>query len=250
MDAWCFQRTGRFYDEDGAWARSGLPQPDLLASLLSDPYFSLPPPKSTGRERFSLSWLKSHIAECGNRLMRTRDVQATLLRLTSQSLAEAVIRYAPGRRRGVPLRRRRAEPCAAGRHRAAPPHAARRDNVRTGYSAHGCRGTRFCLAHLRETRRNPGKLPGRDGCCRKPGAWVDLPGTPKIKKEPEASLCLRFSSPETRRPVYPAGVFSARYQTLNEEPQPQVVVAFGFLITNCLPSRSSLKSTEAPTRYW
>ena len=55
MDAWCFQRTGRFYDEDGAWARSGLPQPDLLASLLSDPYFSLPPPKSTGRERFSLS---------------------------------------------------------------------------------------------------------------------------------------------------------------------------------------------------
>ena len=95
MDAWCFQRTGRFYDEDGAWARSGLPQPDLLASLLSDPYFSLPPPKSTGRERFSLSWLKSHIAECGNRLMRTRDVQATLLRLTSQSLAEAVIRYAP-----------------------------------------------------------------------------------------------------------------------------------------------------------
>ena len=27
--------------------------------------------------------------------MRTRDVQATLLRLTSQSLAEAVIRYAP-----------------------------------------------------------------------------------------------------------------------------------------------------------
>lgn len=28
--------------------------------------------------------------------MRTRDVQATLLRLTSQSLAEAVIRYAPG----------------------------------------------------------------------------------------------------------------------------------------------------------
>ena len=29
-------------------------------------------------------------------------------------------------------------------------------------------------------------------------------------------------------------------QTENDEPQPQVVVAFGFLITNCAPSRSSL----------
>ncbi|KAF1011604.1 MAG: hypothetical protein E5299_01364 [Burkholderia gladioli] len=29
-------------------------------------------------------------------------------------------------------------------------------------------------------------------------------------------------------------------QTENDEPQPQVVVAFGFLITNCAPFRSSL----------
>ena len=29
-------------------------------------------------------------------------------------------------------------------------------------------------------------------------------------------------------------------QTLKLEPQPQVVVAFGFLMTNCAPSRSSL----------
>lgn len=65
MDAWCFQRTGRFYDEDGAWARSGLPQPDLLASLLSDPYFSLPPPKSTGARA-----LQSELAEVPYRGVR------------------------------------------------------------------------------------------------------------------------------------------------------------------------------------
>ena len=29
-------------------------------------------------------------------------------------------------------------------------------------------------------------------------------------------------------------------QAENDDPQPQVVVAFGFLITNCAPSRSSL----------
>lgn len=33
---------------------------------------------------------------------------------------------------------------------------------------------------------------------------------------------------------------SACVQTENDEPQPQVVVAFGFLMTNCAPFRSSL----------
>ncbi|KOS92330.1 hypothetical protein DM47_2042 [Burkholderia mallei] len=40
----------------------------------------------------------------------------------------------------------------------------------------------------------------------------------------------------------PSPVFIGRtsVQTENDEPQPQVVVAFGFLMTNCAPFRSSL----------
>jgi hypothetical protein len=29
-----------------------------------------------------------------------------------------------------------------------------------------------------------------------------------------------------------------------------VLVAFGFLMTNCEPSKPSVKSISAPTRYW
>ena len=41
-----------------------------------------------------------------------------------------------------------------------------------------------------------------------------------------------------------------RDQTLNEDPHPQVVWAFGLRITNCAPSSPSRKSISAPPRYW
>lgn len=44
------------------------------------------------------------------------------------------------------------------------------------------------------------------------------------------------------RPRRPSGLASRRpgAQGVNEDPHPQVVFAFGFLITNCAPSMSSL----------
>jgi len=42
---------------------------------------------------------------------------------------------------------------------------------------------------------------------------------------------------DTRAAYAPAG---NRTQTENDDPQPQVVLALGFLITNCAPSRPSL----------
>ncbi|MGF6442274.1 hypothetical protein QF002_003085 [Paraburkholderia youngii] len=42
------------------------------------------------------------------------------------------------------------------------------------------------------------------------------------------------------RPRFPCGLISLTAQTENDEPQPQVVVAFGFLMTNCAPLMSSL----------
>lgn len=58
MDAWCQQHTGQPFDAGGAWAASGQPIAALLASLLNEPYFSQPLPKSTGRDLFSLVILK------------------------------------------------------------------------------------------------------------------------------------------------------------------------------------------------
>ncbi|HLL18251.1 MAG TPA: anhydro-N-acetylmuramic acid kinase, partial [Rubrivivax sp.] len=61
MDAWMQSRHGVPFDEDGRLARQGAVDPPLLARLLADPYFALPPPKSTGREHFNIAWIEGHL---------------------------------------------------------------------------------------------------------------------------------------------------------------------------------------------
>lgn len=94
MDAWCAEHTGRPYDDDGQWAASGRVLPALLASMLGEPYFALPPPKSTGRDLFHQGWLRSHLQHFPQ--AAPADVQATLTELTAQACAGDVARHAPG----------------------------------------------------------------------------------------------------------------------------------------------------------
>jgi anhydro-N-acetylmuramic acid kinase len=91
MDAWCRLHQGLPFDTDGAWAKSGKPLSQLALKLLADPYFLRPPPKSTGRDDFNLDWLKKTLA--GHE--HPADVQATLLQLTVQSVADAAKSAAP-----------------------------------------------------------------------------------------------------------------------------------------------------------
>jgi anhydro-N-acetylmuramic acid kinase len=92
MDAWCQQHSGRPFDTGGAWAASGKLLPELLASLLDEPYFSAPPPKSTGRDLFSLEWLAAKLAPFDS--ARPQDVQNTLAEFTAVTCASAVRGYA------------------------------------------------------------------------------------------------------------------------------------------------------------
>ena len=92
MDHWCQQHTGRPFDESGAWAASGRVLHRLLSSMLAEPYFALPPPKSTGRDLFNPRWLASRLGDHSTAL--AQDVQATLAELTARTCAEAVQRYA------------------------------------------------------------------------------------------------------------------------------------------------------------
>ncbi|MFO1233394.1 MAG: anhydro-N-acetylmuramic acid kinase, partial [Paenacidovorax caeni] len=52
MDHWCQQHLGRPYDDNGAWAASGQVLPALLQAFQAEPFLTLPPPKSTGRDLF------------------------------------------------------------------------------------------------------------------------------------------------------------------------------------------------------
>ncbi len=91
LDAWSMRARGMPRDEGGTWARSGRIDPNLLARLLEDPYFAAAPPKSTGREYFNLDWLDVRLPA----KVEPADVQATLLRLSASSIADALRMRAP-----------------------------------------------------------------------------------------------------------------------------------------------------------
>jgi anhydro-N-acetylmuramic acid kinase len=94
MDAWCYQHTGQHFDSGGRWAASGQLIPALLASLMDEPYFSMPPPKSTGRDLFSMAWLAAKLKPFA--AQRPEDVQNTLTEFTSSACTEATSRYSKG----------------------------------------------------------------------------------------------------------------------------------------------------------
>ena len=96
LDGWCQRQLGHAFDADGAFAASGRVDDGLLARLLAEPWFALPPPKSTGREQFHLEWVE---AQLGASALTPADVQATLLELTVATVANALLAQLPGARR-------------------------------------------------------------------------------------------------------------------------------------------------------
>ena len=95
LDAWCERHTGAAFDAGGAFAAHGEVDQALLARLLDEPWFALPPPKSSGREQFHLDWLQSRLR--GDE--RTHDVQATLLELSAATIATALLSQQPATKR-------------------------------------------------------------------------------------------------------------------------------------------------------
>lgn len=93
LDAWAERHLGKRMDEDGRFAASGKVNENLLNEFLQDNYFSLAPPKSTGREHFNLAWLAAALKNHGS--VPAQDVQATLCELTAASISDAIRRHAP-----------------------------------------------------------------------------------------------------------------------------------------------------------
>jgi anhydro-N-acetylmuramic acid kinase len=87
LDSWTKLKTGKDYDANGAWAATGVVHESLLFDMLSEPYFALPPPKSTGRDLFNDHWLKQHQLYPH---LQPQDVARTLVALTAQSICDAL----------------------------------------------------------------------------------------------------------------------------------------------------------------
>ena len=90
LDDWVAARGGGAFDRDGALARGGRVSEGVLATLLDQPYFRAPPPKSLDRGAFDLAPLAG---------LSPADGAATLVAFTAATvaLAEAELHPAPTR---------------------------------------------------------------------------------------------------------------------------------------------------------
>ncbi|HFU76474.1 MAG TPA: anhydro-N-acetylmuramic acid kinase [Arcobacter sp.] len=96
MDLWINEHKGLAYDKDGAWAKSGRVNQELLELMLNDDYFLLKFPKSTGREyfnkKFLIKYLEAYDKICHKELSN-EDIQATLLALTVHSMVKEIKQF-------------------------------------------------------------------------------------------------------------------------------------------------------------
>jgi len=78
------------HDDAGKLAASGRVHEALLEELLADPFFSMPPPRSTGRERFGDGYAE-RLAEVSEGMgLSLEDTLATAVELTAASIESAV----------------------------------------------------------------------------------------------------------------------------------------------------------------
>ncbi|MDA7761425.1 anhydro-N-acetylmuramic acid kinase [Aquiluna sp.] len=80
------------FDLDGLIAASGTIHQELLGVLLSDPYYCLPGPKSTGKELFHVGYFEKAMGELGLEIS-AEDQLATATELTAQTVSDAVSAY-------------------------------------------------------------------------------------------------------------------------------------------------------------
>ncbi len=92
LDGWIQLKLGQYFDADGAWAATGVVQQKILAHMLDEPYFMLPPPKSTGRDLFNETWLQQHLLYPHH---APQDIARTLTELTAYTISRAITTHCP-----------------------------------------------------------------------------------------------------------------------------------------------------------
>ncbi|MBC1218720.1 anhydro-N-acetylmuramic acid kinase [Nostoc sp. UCD121] len=83
------------YDENGNWAASGTPCHPLVEQWLNQDYFHLPPPKSTGRELFGVTYLHQCLKDAQEYQLNPADILATLTELTAASIVHSYRTFLP-----------------------------------------------------------------------------------------------------------------------------------------------------------
>ncbi len=83
----------RSFDQDGRWAAHGAVSEKLLAELMAHPFLRRRPPKTTGREEFGESFVRSLLARARRLRLADADTVATATAFTAASIAAAYARF-------------------------------------------------------------------------------------------------------------------------------------------------------------
>jgi anhydro-N-acetylmuramic acid kinase len=159
MDAWCERHRGQAFDADGAFAAQGEIDRDLLARLLAEPWFALPPPKSTGREQFHPRLGASSPCRKRARGRRAGDATGTQRHHHCRCTACAPTEDAPRSR----LRRRRAQHAFAQPHRRAAAGCGRRNHGGTRSGSDFVEAMAFAWLARQTLAGLPGNVPSVTG---------------------------------------------------------------------------------------
>ncbi len=96
IDAVAKHYTGGSHDVDGSLARRGVVHRRLLSELLSHPYYSLGPPKTTGREVFGEHYAAEVVRRGESLGLSPGDLAATVTALTVETIAGSYELLLPG----------------------------------------------------------------------------------------------------------------------------------------------------------
>ena len=91
MIDYCVQKFfGEKYDKDGVIAKEGNICESWLDCLIQDEYYFIEPPKTTGREYFSVKYIENILKTAPS---EPKDIITTLTALTAKTIAQAYERY-------------------------------------------------------------------------------------------------------------------------------------------------------------
>ena len=91
MIDYCTQKFfNKKFDKDGDIASSGIVDEGWLEVLLDDDYYNLEPPKTTGREHFSVSYIEEKLKLAPK---KPEDIISTLTALTAKTIANAYEKF-------------------------------------------------------------------------------------------------------------------------------------------------------------
>lgn len=97
IDALAQQLFDKKFDRNGAFAARGVVLDAVLSTELRNPYFSLKPPRTAGREQFGREYVAKFLARCRRISRKPEDALATATALTAETIARSYMQFAKRR---------------------------------------------------------------------------------------------------------------------------------------------------------